>query len=132
MPTPTTCQSPDDRLLKDLIQRVKALEAAFGPWRALVGSDTTAAQSIVVLLSSEIVPVGDNFTFDLTWQSSPGMQYQVQTSEDGITWTTLGSPIPAAADPAITTSWTSPEYGIGDTPLFRVRRFPVAFAPCPA
>lgn len=126
------CKDPTDRLLADLQRRVRAYEGQLGPYRQLVGVDTTPAQSIVPPLSITGTPVGSNIQFTIVWESAPGSQYQAQSSTDSTTWTNEDSPIPASASPATSTSWTSSPISIDDTPIFwRIRRFPTAFSPCP-
>lgn len=125
------CQPPDERLLKDLIRRVKALEAQIGPWNQIMGVDTTPEQSIVPVISVVQTIAGSSQMFTLVWQSSPGEQFSIQTSRDTMTWESVYSPFPAAPSPATITTWTSDGFLIDDLPrYFRVRRYPVAFAPC--
>lgn len=123
------CQPPDERLLKDLIRRVKALEGEIGPWSQIMGVDTTPEQSIVPLNSLAVVPDGSNITFVLVWNSAPGEFFSVDMSTDATNWTAIATPLPAAEAPATETSFTSPSYAPAQR-FWRVRRFPVAVAPC--
>lgn len=123
------CQPPDERLLKDLIRRVKALEGDLGAYKQIQGIDTTPEQSIVPLNSLTVVPDGSNITFLLVWNSAPGEFFSVDMSTDATTWNAIATPLPAAEAPATETSFTSPSYAPAQR-FWRVRRFPVAVAPC--
>src|SRR6478609_871518 len=124
-------QSDETRLIAAMSAQLKGLEKAFSPYRQLVGVDATPAQSIVSVSDITEVPVGVQVKFVITWFSSPGEIFQIQTSPDTTSWTSIASPIYAAEAPATSTSWTSIPVSIGDTPIFwRVRRFPKAFTPC--
>lgn len=123
------CTSDEERLYKDLIRRVKALESSFGAYKQIMGVDTTPEQSIVPLNSLTVVPDGSNITFVLVWNSAQGEFFSVDMSTDAATWTAIATPLPAAEAPATETSFTSPSYAPAQR-FWRVRRFPVAVSPC--
>src|SRR6478609_7785467 len=124
-------QSDESRLIAAMSAQLKGLEKAFSPYRQLQGVDATPAQTIVPLNSMTVVPTGANLVFVMTWPSAPGEVYQVGMSQDAVSWTEIATPLPAAASPAVETSFTSPSYPMGAR-FWRVRRFPKAFEPCPA
>lgn len=126
-----SCQSPEDRLIRDLERRVTSLETELSGFQELMGVSTSADGTIVPILSISSVVTGPNTVFTIVFFSAPGDQFQVQSSTDLVTWTSLASPLAAAASPALSTTWVSGSYTIDQLPVyFRVRKFPVLFQPC--
>lgn len=121
----------DSRLMAQLLWSVRSMEKQLGAFGMMVGFDQTPEQSLVPVISVTRTIAGSSFTATLTWESTPGEFFSIQTSQDAVTWGSVFSPFPAAPDPATTTSWTSGGFLIDDLPrYFRVRRYPTAFEPC--
>jgi hypothetical protein len=128
------CTTPsDDRTMgyvRNMDARLRALERDLAGFKEITGACTTAGQSIVAVIATSQDPGTGVYT--ITFLSTPGRTYQVQTSTDGVNWTVAENVVEADADPAIMTEWLSDAYPLfEDTPrYFRVRVYPVMLIPC--
>ena len=113
---------PNTRALADIKVRVRQLEVELAGFREITGVCTLGPQMVVPILSSDYN--GPSNTFTLVFTSTPGEVYQVQTGTDAVTWTIAVPSVPAAAAPAVSTSYSLPA---SEPPFFfRVRRYPSA------
>lgn len=113
---------PNTRALADLKLRVRQLEIELAGFREITGVCTLGPQMVVPVLSSDYD--GPSNTFNIVFTSIPGEVYQIQTGVDAVNWTIAVPSVPAAAAPAVSTSYLLPA---SEPPFFfRVRRYPSA------
>ncbi len=123
-PSPTR----DQAYLQGIERRLRYLETNLAGFREITGVCTTGGQTLVDVIGLEFD--SESGTYLLTFASEPGAYYQIQQSTDAITWVAAEDLYPAAADPAIYTTWTSGVFEFDDTIWFRVRKYPRVLLPC--
>ncbi len=111
----------------DLAHRIAALERQLAGFREITGTDPSTGPFIVTVLSVDHSVT--TLLYSIVFSSKPGDLYQVQTSTDAITWSSLGN-VAAAASPAISTTWVSGSYPLDVARYFRIRRYPKTLVPC--
>lgn len=120
-----SCQPPSS--YPDLHRRIASLERQLAGFKEITGTDPSTGPFIVTILSVDHDP--DTLFYTIVFVSTPGDLYQVQTSTDAITWNLLDE-LPAAASPAVSTSWVSEPYLMDSVDYFRIRRYPRTLVPC--
>lgn len=128
------CTTPsDDRTfgyVRSFDQRLRTVERNLAGFQEITGACTTAGQSVVAIIATAQDPGTGVYT--ITFLSTPGRTYQVQTSTDGIAWTVAENVVEADISPAIMTEWVSAAYALFETTprYFRIRIWPVMLIPC--